>query len=140
MSGVAVLRYLLANDADLLAVIPSTSIRAGTLPLGTVLPAISVTQISSTPSNSIRINEPRKMHTERVQVTALFKDTPNGSAYEDIKNMMWLILFACGNRYGLVNGVQVDSIIPQSEGPDMYDHEHNIHMCSRDFLVRFIGD
>lgn len=132
MSGVYVIRYLLANAAAVTAVVPVTRIKNGVIPLNTTLPAISVTQISSVPYNTIRINETPKMHTDRVQVTCLSTD------YAQIKSLLALVLAACPSQCGTVNSVSVDSITPESEGPDLYDQATNIHEGSRDFIVKWL--
>lgn len=142
MSGVSVVRYLLANNAPVVAVIPSARIIAGDLPLGTVLPAIAVTQISSVPFNLLRINEANKLHTDRVQVSALFygaKATIPGVGYLGVYQMMKLILAACPSQRGTINSFIVDSIVPDLAGPDLHDQESDLHSSSRDFLVRWIG-
>lgn len=133
MSGVAVIRHLLANNAAVLAVVPATQIMAGVLPLNTPLPAISVMEISGTPDNRIKINETGKQHTERVQVTWLF----SGTGYPGFKALGALILAACPSQRGTVNGVSVDSIIPQPTGPDIYDDERILYAQSRDFMVKW---
>lgn len=142
MSGVAVLRYLLANNAPVLAVCPATRIMAGDLPLNTVMPAIAVMQISSVPLNTIRINESPKMHTERVQVSVLFKGpqgTPAGAGVPGVKALLKLVLAACPSQRGTVNGIAVDSITPDIEGPDLSDDATALCSQSRDFLVRWVG-
>ena len=53
MSGVAIIRALLAANSAVLAAVPSSKIMAGVIPLGTVLPAISIAQISGTTRNTI---------------------------------------------------------------------------------------
>lgn len=142
MSGVSVIRYLLANNAPVTTVVPATSIMAGALPLNTVMPALQVTQVSSMPHNLIKTNEANKLHTDRVQVTALFKGeagSPHGTGYPGVKAMMKLILAACPSQRGTVNSVVVDSIVPDLEGPDFYDDATDIHSSSRDFIVKWIG-
>ena len=142
MSGVAVIRHLLANNAPVLAVIPVARIVAGDLPLNTVLPAISVKQINSDPHNLLRINEAGKTHTDIVQVTWLFKGpqgTPAGTGYPGVKAMGLLVLAACPSQRGTVNGIAVDSIAPGVEGPDVSDAETALHSLSRDFVVRWNG-
>ena len=52
MSGVAVIVSLLKASAPILAIVPTTRIMAGDLPLNTVMPAIAVTQISGVPYNT----------------------------------------------------------------------------------------
>jgi hypothetical protein len=132
MSGVNVIRYLLANAAAVTAVVPATRIKAGIVPLGTELPAISVRQISNTPMHLLCINEPGKMHMERVQVTVIH------NTYLGLKTTMKLLLAACPSQRGTVNGIVVDSIVSQSEGPDLFDDAALTHACSRDFLVKYI--
>jgi hypothetical protein len=142
MSGVSVIRHLLANNAAVLAVVPASRIMAGALPLKTTLPAISVTQISGTPENLLRINEHGKMHADRVQVTWLFSGTqasPAGSGYPGVKALGQLILAACPSQRGTVNSVAVDSISPGSEGPDIFDDERSLYAQSRDFFVKWTG-
>jgi len=141
VSGVYVIRALLANAAAVTSVVPATRIMAGDLPLNTVLPAIAVTQISSVPMNLLKINDSPKMHTDRVQVTVLFKGsegTPSGTGYEGAKALLKLVLAACPSQRGTVNGFAVDSIIPDIEGPDLSDDTTALYSQSRDFIVRYV--
>ena len=142
MSGVVVIRYLLANAAAVTAVVPATRIMAGDLPLNTVMPAIVVTEISSMPLNTIRINESPKMHTERVQVSVLFKGpqgSPAGTGLPGVKALLKLVLAACPSQRGTVNGIAVDSIIPDTEGPDMAVDDTALYSQSRDFIVKYVA-
>jgi len=142
MSGVSVVWYLLKTNSPVLAVIPATRIVSGDLPLNTVLPAISVMQISSIPYNLIRINQANKVHTDRVQVSALFKGpqgSPAGTGYPGVKAMMRLILAACPNQRGTVNSISVDSITPLGGGPDLFDDATALYSASYDFSVKWIG-
>lgn len=142
MSGVSVIWYLLKTNAPVLAVVPAARIMAGKLPLNTVLPAISVTQISSVPFNLIRANETNKLHTDRVQVTPLVKGQegfPQGLGRPGVYALLKLILAACPSQRGPVNSISVDSITPDIEGPDLDDEANAIYSGSRDFLVRWIG-
>ncbi len=142
MSGVAVIRFLLANATAVTAIIPASRIMAGDLPLNTVLPAISITQISSVPTNFIRAQEANKMHSDRVQVSALFKGpegSPPGTGYPGVRAMMKIILAACPNQRGTVNSVVVDSVMADMEGPDLQDADTALYSCSRDFIVKWIG-
>lgn len=137
MSGVAVIRYLLANNANVLAVVPATRIVAGDLPQGTAIPAIAVTQISSVPHNLLRTNESNKTHTDRVQVTVYRKAEPDDRGYPGLKPLLNLVLAACPSQRGAVNGVAVDSIVPSIEGPDLPIPEQALFSRSRDFIVKF---
>lgn len=140
MSGVAVVRYLLANAAAVVAVVPAARIVAGDLPLNTVMPAISITQISSVPRNDIQLNESPKLHTDRVQVSVLFKGpegSPAGAGYPGVRSLLKLVLAACPSQRGTINSVAVSAIVPDMEGPDLQDADTALYSGSRDFFVRW---
>lgn len=140
MSGISVIRYLLANNAPVLAVVTATNIKVGDLPVGTVLPAIGIKQIDSVPFNMLRINETLKVHTDRVQVTAILKDlTASGTGWSGLSALLKLVLAACPSQRGTVNSISVDSITPDIEGPDLPIPEIQAVSRSRDFLVRWVG-
>lgn len=142
MSGVSAVRYLLANNGPLTAVVPAAKIFAGVVPLNTVLPAISVTQVSGVPNLTVAMTEAGKIQTERVQVTVLVKGaqaTPPGTGYGGQKSIMRLVLAALPNQSGTVNTVKVDSILPDGEGPDLFDDASGVYEQGRDFIVRFHG-
>ena len=132
MSGVSVVRYLLANNAPITALVPAARIVYGELVLGNaVLPAIEVRQISGVPRNTLAMSETGTLHFDRVQVTCLAKTWAAKEA------LMALLLAACPNQRGTVNSVVVDSIIRDIEGPDLSDSATSIYAKSRDFMVRW---
>jgi hypothetical protein len=140
VSGVAVIRHLLANTAAVTAVVPAARIMAGDMPLNTVMPAIAVTQISSVPRYTVKMNEARVQHTDRVQVSVLVKGpqgTPAGLGYPGVRSLLTLVLAACPHTHGTVNGIDVDSILPDTEGPDLSDDASALYSGSRDFIVRW---
>jgi hypothetical protein len=140
VSGVAVIRSLLAANGAVIAVVPATRIMAGDLPINAVMPAISVIQISSVPRNTVKMNEPKIQHTDRVQVSVAFKGpqgTPSGTGYPGVRSLLALVLAACPHTRGTVNGVDVDSILPDIEGPDLSDDATALYSGSRDFIVRW---
>ena len=140
MSGVAVIRYLLAHNAPLLAQVPEERIVAGELPIDSVLPAISVKQVSSVPRNIVSMSVGHRQHTDRVQVSVLVKGTegtPAGAGYPGQRTLLALVLAACPHTRGVVNGTDVDSIIPDAEGPDFADLAVSLNMGSRDFIVKW---
>lgn len=138
MSGVAVIRYLLANNAPMIAVVPPARIQAGTLPLDTARPAISVVSVSSVRRNTVHMAEPTTVVTERVQVSMLVNEsTQGGNGYPALVTGMRLIRQACPNQNGTVNGVALDSILPDTEGPDLAPDEAAIISRSQDFIVRW---
>lgn len=131
MSGVAIVTYLLAHASAVTAKVPANQITAGATPINTPLPAISVTQISSTQRNIVGMNAAKYLVTERVQVTVQAK------SYPDQKAILALIRAALPESRGSINGFACDSIVPSSEGPDVYDYEALIYEQSVDFIVKF---
>lgn len=131
MSGVAIARYLLANSAALLAVVPAGRIVAGVLPLGTVFPAIGVTQISGNQRNTVAGSEAKKLVTDRVQVTVL------ATTYPQQKALLALVRAALPATRGAINGFTCDSIETGPEGPDLFSVDPVFYEQSQDFLVRF---
>lgn len=146
MSGVAVIRYLLATNAPLIAVVPAARIMGGSLPIKTVRPAISVFQISSVPRITVSMGETKRHHLDRVQVSVLGaaqqalasgQAGPQGTAYPGLRAILALVFAACPHTRGVVNGINVDSILPDIEGPDLSDDVIDLNEASRDFLVRW---
>lgn len=140
MSGVAVIRHLLASASAVTNVIPATRITAGDLPINTTMPAIAITTIDSIPRLTVAMTEPNRLHVERVQVSVLFKGpsaSPPGTGYPGVKALMPLVLAACPNQNGTINGVSVDSILPDVEGPDLQDDATGLVSQSRDFIVKW---
>jgi hypothetical protein len=123
-----------------LAVVPAARIMAGDLPLNTVMPAIQVNQISSMPRNPVDMSGANVLHTDRVQVSVLFKGpqgSPAGTGYPGVRSLLRLVLAACPHTRGAVNGVNVDSILPDLEGPDLSNDATALYSGSRDFIVRW---
>ena len=132
MSGVIAIRSLLANNGPLVAAVPVSKIMAGVIPLGTVLPAIGISHISTVERKTVAMNDAKVMATERVQVTVQAK------SYTDQKSILELVRKACPNQHTTVNGIVVDSILLEIAGPDLRDDDLVIFMQSRDFIVKFI--
>ncbi len=130
MSGVAVIVELLTASAPLIAQVPASRIKAGDMPLKTALPAISVTQISSVPHWTVAMSG-SEFNTDRVQVTVLAK------TYPSLRAILRLVRTACAHTRGTVNGIAVDSILPEAEGPDFSDEEVSMVGGSRDFIVNW---
>lgn len=140
MSGVAIAWYLLKTNGPVIAVIPAAKIKAGDLPMDSVLPAMSITQVSSTPRLTVAMTEAPRLHTDRIQVSWLFKSSeasPAGTGYPGIRAMDALVLAALPNTSGTVNGFAVDSILPDDGGPDLSDIAPGINQGSRDFIIKY---
>lgn len=132
MSGVAVIRYKLANDAALTAVVTASKIMAGVVPLNTALPAISIRQISGNELATIK-RSGNELVTERVQVSVL------APTYPQQKTILGLIKAALPSVRATVNGFAVDSIEQGLTGPDLYDEEPVTYEQSIDYIVRYIS-
>ena len=128
MSDAKAVRYLLANDATLTAQVPATRIRIGVLPHGIGLPAIAVTHVSTVRPQMV--NTASKLCVSRVQVTVMAAD------YESQKDVLALVRAALPRSRGTVDGIAVDSILIDTEGPDFTD-EAGLYMGSIDYRVTY---
>lgn len=140
MSGVIVIRALLVANQAVVAAVPVERIFAGDAPIGCPKPALSVKQISGVPTLTVSMNDAKHLHTERIQVTALVtgtEGTPPGDGYPAAKQLMVLVLAACKNTKGVMNGVDVDSVLPDFQGPDLADAPIALLTQSRDFIVKY---
>lgn len=131
MSGTAVVAYLLSQNAPLVAVVPAARIfAADELPMGTTLPAINVSNVSSSKRLTVSMADASKMHTERVQVTVHAKSGVSRAT------VVALVRAALPVSRGAVNGVKVDSILPDQEA-DLSQPEADIHEHALDFFVKW---
>jgi len=137
MSGVAITRYLLANNANLVAAVAAANIKAGTIPLNSVLPALGINEATGEAHNNIPMNSDKVLITERVRVRVNAKDSATASGYKTQKTILELVRKALPNTHGTVNGHEVDSILPDTTGPDEYDADAAIYSQTRDFIVKF---
>ena len=130
MSAPAIAWYKLKTNSTLIAQVPAARIFIGPIPLGATLPAISVTSVSNVPSVNVAMSNTTMM-TERVQVT-LYATT-----YPTQKSILALIRTALVNAHGTVNGFTCESIVPNGEGPDIYDDVTLTFEQSMDYMVRW---
>lgn len=135
MSGAAAVNYLLSNSANLIAAVPAARIlTAATLPLGTSLPAITISSISDSERLDVAMpNSTKKFRTERVQVLVHAADSAQ------LASILALVRHALPNTRGTVNGVALDSILPELVGPDLSQPEASIYERARDFIVKWHG-
>lgn len=129
MPDVKAVRHLLANNAGLIAVVPATRIMAGPLPQGIALPAIAVMHVSGVWAG--QISGQSNFVTARVQVTVM------ANSYVQQKQIIALVRAAVPRTRGTVNGVAVDSILREPDGPDFGDYEANIYMQTQDYIVKY---
>lgn len=131
MSGVNVVVYLLTHNTNLVAQVPAAHIKAGILPQGTTMPAIGVAEITGSSRNIVAMNATSKMITERVQVTVLAEDYPTK------KTILNLVRKALPQTRGAVDSITVDSVLDDTEGPDIDDPLQGIYIQTQDFIVKF---
>ena len=132
MSGVVAARYLLVNSAAVLAQVPAQRIKAGELPEGTPLPAISIAQVNTDERKSVSGRETKRLFDERVQITV------HAEGYSQADSILGLVLKALpATTRGDVGGIAVDSIESLGRNPDDFDEQPGVHQHSRDFAVRY---
>lgn len=131
MSGPAIVRYLLANNANLIAVVPASRIKVGYIRQGATLPAISVKKISGDQENTLAMASGSYLVSHRVQVSLAVQ---HGVAVVDIWALIRAALTPTG---GSINGFTVQAILLDSEGPDIEDRQAITDTSSVDFMVWF---
>jgi len=127
VSGVAIIRFKLANAAGVTALVPATRTQAGTMPENTALPFISVTQISSTPLN--QVSQTSGLRMDRVQVTV------EATSYPLVRQILAAVRAALPYTRATVNSIACDSITPDVEGPDGFDGVLMSYFQSQDYIV-----
>jgi hypothetical protein len=111
--------------------VPTGRIRAGAMPLGTALPAISIMSVSSMDMN-IPAPGATRFVTERVQVTVL------AANYESQKIVLAAVKHAAADTlYPTVPGIAAVTIHTDSAGPDFMLDDAEIYSGSQDFKVHF---
>lgn len=131
MSGVNIIRKLLADYAPLTALVPAANIKAGALPQAQTLPAVSVYRISGNQFRTVANRGPSKQIRERVQVTVL------APTYELAERMLKAAALGRGVHTGQVFGYYVNSVVLEGIGPYIPSGDDKIHEQSLDFMVTF---
>jgi hypothetical protein len=142
MSGVAAVRYLLANNANITAQVPATRIFSGDAPLATTRPLILVREIDSNQAmRVIRRNGLSALRVERVEVSVIvnspYASTP-GTGLPTVKALLKLCRAACDGQSGTINGFVVEALTEEGEGPDLSDEELGLCSQSNDFFVHWV--
>lgn len=130
MNGPAAVRHLAAHNAGLLVQVPATRIAVGVWKTGETLPAIGFQLISGVERVTVATTEQR-LRSQRVQATVY------GKTLKQVQTILELLRLAVPNTTGTVNGIHVDSILPDGEGPYLHDPAADIYEGSRDYIVRF---
>lgn len=129
-SAVKAVRALLVANPALTAVVPPDSIGTGRFQEGTQLPAVIVAHVSTTWRTAVK-REAKDFGRSRIQVTVFARTYPDQDAVQK------LVRRALPPTRGVVNGVELDSIQPGGDGPDMRDDQAGIFMGMSDFFVTF---
>lgn len=130
MSGVAVIRHMLAHDPQLTFIVPPVRIVGGMLPINTELPAISIQEISGSEFTVIR-RDGNNTASERIQVSII------APTYIVMKQMLEFVRAAIKSTRGTVNTISVDSVTFEMDGPYLNSQDPIIHEQSIDYMVRF---
>lgn len=130
MSGLKISRALLSESADLVAQVPLIRIIVGVIPQGTQLPAIALTDVSSTDRKTL-VGQPQVKVTERIQITVIAK------TIDELKGVMFLVRQACRDRVGTLGGFAGATCHLDGKGPDFNDPDAQFCMQTQDTLVTF---
>lgn len=128
--GVAAVRQLLVAHAPLLALVPAARIQAGVLPIGTALPAISITSVSKNDRNLPNPGAYRHV-SERVQVTGM------AATYPSQKQILALIRKAAADKLPTVVGLIGVTVHTEVAGPDFMDDAASIYIGTQDLRVTY---
>lgn len=132
MSAAAAVRALLVGNDSVVGSVPAARVFTGTVPLGVALPAIGITTVSGVPRNTLGMHEPNRVMRERVQVTVY------ANTYPGLDAVMGLVRQALPNTRARLAGLDVQSAIPSTVGPDLEIPEPQIFTRSRDYIVTYL--
>lgn len=136
MSSTAIMRALLIANATITAIVPKARVYVGVIPQGATLPAIGVSEISSTEDITTARLLSASMIRSRVQVT-VYADN-----YPQMKQLILLCKLGRGVHTGTVQtspttSYRVNSVLPWGVGPEIPPGDDKIYEQSRDFMVTF---
>lgn len=131
MSSTAIIRTLLASTPAVTAIVPPARIIAGIVQQGTTLPAIGVSEVSSTAEMTVSRSTNTELVRSRVQVTVY------GTSYPQMKQLLLACKMGKGVKNGTVAGFYVNSVMPAGTGPEIPPGDDKIFEQSRDFMVTF---
>lgn len=133
MNGVAAVRSLLVNASGVTALVPAARIVAGTLPLDTVLPAISIADVSGV-DLQFTDDSAQRFTTDRVQVTVA------AANYPSLVAVLAEAKSACDAKRPTISGLSNVSVRTDGQGPYFTDEAASLHMKSQDFRVSYTQD
>ena len=110
--GVDIIGALLLADAELLALVPASRIKAGALPDNIQLPALLVRCTSGVERQTLK-RGPVTHTVDRVSVAV------RANSYREQRAVIARVKTVCAGRTGSVGGGQGVSILTAGKGPDM---------------------
>jgi hypothetical protein len=128
MRAERVIKTLLEADSGVTGLV-GTRIYAGQIPQQPTLPCIGFSKVSSIDVPPISASAGQNIAQGRIQVTAFAAD------YPATKTVLEAVYQALRYRSGLIATVTVISVLPDVEGPDIYDPDLAQFYQSRDFLI-----
>lgn len=134
MSAEKIIYNLLKSHTPLTAVVPAIRIYPSLIPLGTALPAIAYSLISSVELTGASLQTLQVK--SRIQITVAVKGV-NTISYALSKSIIKLVTDACNHKQGTFNGIKTNSVIRDTESPDFRDDESEITYNSIDFRVSY---
>lgn len=128
MNARIIARWVLRQDAGLIALVPVARIYAGNIPSGAASPAVGLNIVSSSEHQPVSGGRSAKV-TSRIQATIRAKDT------QSLDAVMKQLRLAARNFVGAVPGVPgVTSVTLLDEGPD-FEAEGNFIIQTQDLRV-----
>ncbi len=129
MSGVTIIGALLEAHADLMAVLPADSIKAGRLPENVALPSLLLRSISTVEEQHLRRGGLVRT-TERVSVTL------RSARYTEQDDILPLVRKACAGKIGTIAGFERVSVLTAGTGPDVNGPANSFEK-TQDFRVSY---
>lgn len=120
----------LLNVAAVTAIVGTRAARVR-LPQNTAYPALVYEQVDGTPVPPITANAGGNLSRARVQVTALSR------TLTEMDSLLEAVRVACSFKSGLINTVQVVSVLPDSVQPVLRDDDAAVFYQSMDFMVTY---
>lgn len=129
MTGADIVGALLRGYPPLVDIVPIERIKGGRLPIDTPLPALLVRTISS--NERQRLRRGKSVRTvDRVSVTV------RATSWDEQLTIIDLVVDACADRIGSMDGAANYAVLTASRGPDL-DGPGDSYEQAQDFRASF---
>lgn len=129
MTGADIVGALLHAYPPLLELVPAERIKGGRLPVGAPLPALRVRTISGNERQRLRRGKTVR-NNDRVQVTV------RAASWDEQIRIIDLVVDACADRTGSMDGAGNYAVLTAGRGPDM-DGPGDTFEQAQDFRASF---